>query len=161
MDASFFVSISFLLFIIMFYKTLWPSFISMIDEYIESIKAKFDEGTALIKTQENQKLNHQKNLQKLPSEIESLKQNSIKKLEILTKALEKELAEKYIYRKNNFQQISSRMLSNQKRALQIKVIEETFSQVETVLKQEHDFTNDYILFASEQLKAHKYENEVG
>lgn len=161
MDASFFVSISFLLFTIIFYKTLWPSFINIIDEYITSIKAKLDEGAKLIETQENQKLNNQKLLQQLPIEIESLKKNSTHKLEMLIKALEKELSDKYIYRKDSFQQITSRMLRHQKRVLQKKVAEETFEQVETILKQEHAFANDYILFASEQLKAQKHANEVG
>lgn len=160
MDASLFVSISFLLFAIIFYKTLWPSFIKMIDEYIASIKIKLDEGANLVKLQENQKLHSQKLLQQLPTEITNLKQNSTQKLEILIKALENELAEKYIYRKSSFQQITSRMLRHQKNVLQTKVAEETFRQVEATLKQDHAFANDYMLFASEQLKAQKHVNEM-
>lgn len=160
MDASLFVSISFLLFAIIFYKTLWPSFINMIDEYIASIKTKLDEGANLVKIQENQRLHNQKLLQQLPTEINNLKQNSTQKLETLTKALEKELAEKYIYRKISFQRITGRMLRHQKNVLQNKAAEETFRQVEQVLKQDNAFANDYMLFASEQLRAQKHINEM-
>jgi F0F1-type ATP synthase membrane subunit b/b' len=160
MDASFFVSISFLIFAWIFYKALWPNLINMIDEYIEAIKAKFSASANLLQQQENKKLHNQKLLQQLPVEIESLKQNSKHKLEMLTKALEKELSDKYIYRKNSLQQVTSRMLRHQRNTLQTMVAEETFKQVESDLKKDPDFANDYMLFASEQLKVQKHVHKM-
>lgn len=152
MDASFFVCLSFLIFAYIFYKKLWPALVNSIDEYIENIKTKIDQGAKFLKAEEDQKFVNQQKLQKLSAEIDSIKHNSLNKLEVLTKALEQELAEKYINRKNSFQQMTSRLLRRQKNELQRKIVNETFVQVEQIVKNDNSFANEYILASAEQLK---------
>lgn len=152
MDASFFVCISFSIFAYIFYKKLWPALLESLDEYIQSIKEKIDQGVAFLKSAEEQKLSNQKKLQQLPDEVDNIKRNYLHKIEVLSASLEQELAEKYVNRQKNFQQMLSRLLRHQKNELQKKVVNETFAQVEQILLNDDLFANKYILAAAEQLK---------
>lgn len=160
MDSSFFACISFLIFAYIFYKKLWPTLLASLDEYIQGIKAKIDQGAKFLKAVEDQKLSNQKKIQKLPDEIDDIKRNYLHKLEVLTTSLEQELAEQYISRTKSFQQMVNRLLRHQKNELQNKIVNETFAQVEQILLNDNSFANEYILASAEQLKIWDNPNEV-
>jgi F0F1-type ATP synthase membrane subunit b/b' len=152
MDASFFILISFSVFAYIFYKKLWPSLVSMLDEHIAIIKKQFHERQVAIKEYEKLETINKQRLHHLQKEIEAIKVESLKKLEFLKQKLDADMESQYLQRQKSFQQAIKRIQEQQRKALQSRCIDEIFAKVKEKIEKNSSFEAKYMVSVTQLIK---------
>lgn len=134
MDTDFFVLISFLIFAYIFYRKLWPSLASLLDEHITVIKKQFYEKQEIIRAYEKLERLNQQRLRDLQKEMEQIKEASLGKIEFLKQMLDADMESLYLSRQKNAQQTIKRIQKHQRNSLQYRCIDEIFAKVNLEIK---------------------------
>ena len=145
MDASFYIIISFCVFGFIFMKKIWPAMAEILDQHITAIKNVLLEKQSTISEHEKLKLLYQERLQHLHKEIEEMKAAASQKLEFLKIKLDSELEVQYLYRQKSFKQIIHRMQRQQRKNLQNRCVEEILARVQSELKKNTSFCDEYMV----------------
>ncbi len=145
MNASFFILVSFCVFIFIFIKKLCPKIAEQLDQHIAKIKDEFSKKDINISEHEKLKTLYQERLQHLHKEIEEQKNTTEQKLNFLKIKLDTELEVQYTYRQKSFQQIVHRMQQQQHKSLQTKCVEEILKRVKKELEKNPSFNDEYMI----------------
>lgn len=145
MDANFYILISFCVFGFIFMKKIWPAMAEILDQHITDIKNALLEKQSTISEHEKLKLIYQERLQHLHKEIEKMKAVALQKLEFLKIKLDSELEVQYSYRQKSFKQIIHRMQRQQRKNLQTRCVEEILVRVQSELKKNTSFCDEYMV----------------
>lgn len=127
-------------------KKIWPAMAKILDQHIIEIKNALLEKQSTISEHEKLKLFYQERLQHLHKEIEEMKAAASQKLEFLKIKLDSELEVQYSYRQKSFQQIIHRMQRHQRKILQTRCVEEILVRVQSELKKNTFFCDEYMVF---------------
>lgn len=157
MDASFFILISFCVFVFIFVKKLWPNVLELLDQHIAGIKNEIAKKKSSISEHEKLKMLYQDRLQHLHKEIEELKASAIQKFDFLKMKLDTELEVQHAYRQKSFQQTIHRMQRKQRKTLQARCAGEILEQIKAELKRNPSFNDDYMVSL---LKSYKEADSV-
>ncbi len=145
MDASFFILISFCVFVFIFIKKLWPSVLGLLDQHIADIKNEISKKKSSISEHEKLKILYQERLQHLHKEIEELKTSATLKFDFLKMKLDTELEVQHAYRQKSFQQTIHRMQRQQRKTLQARCAGEILERIKAELKKNPSFNDVYMI----------------
>lgn len=126
-------------------KKIWPGIVGILDHHIAEIKNTLLEKQSAISEYEKLKSLYQERLQLLDKEIEEMTAAASQKLEFLKIKLETELETQYTYRQKSFRQIIHRMQRQQQKVLQARCVEEILMRVESELKKNASFCDEYMV----------------
>ena len=152
MDSSFLILISFLVFAYIFYKKLWPSILQILDDHIENIKKKFDELQITTNEQEKLETDNQRKLNHLQKEIDTIKSDSLKKIDFLKQKLSEDMEYQYTHRQKSFQHSIKRIKSQQKKVLQSKCIDEIFKKIIEEIEKNSSTDDKYMVSVTQLIK---------
>lgn len=152
MDTNFFILISFLVFSYIFYKNLWPSLASMLDEHIAAIKKQFTKRQANITENEKLEIINQQRLQHLQKEIDVIKEESLVKLELLKQKINEDMEYQYINRQKSFQQATKRIKAQQLKSLQSWCVNEIFKIIMKKIEKNSSVEDKYMLSVTQLIK---------
>ena len=152
MDSNFFILISFLFFSYIFYKKLWPSLASMLDEHIATIKKQIAKQQTTITENEKLEIINQQRLQHLQKETNDIKKQSLEKLEILKKKINEDMEYQYVHRQKSFHLAIKRIKAQQLKSLQSRCVNEIFKIIVTKIEKNSSVEDKYMLCVAQLIK---------
>jgi F0F1-type ATP synthase membrane subunit b/b' len=126
-------------------KKIWPGMARILDQHITEIKNTLFEKQSAISEHEKLKSLYQERLQLLDKEIEEMRAAASQKLEFLKIKLDTELEAQYAYRQKSFRQVIHRIQRQQQKILQARCVEEILVDVESELKKNTSFYEEYMV----------------
>lgn len=119
--------------------------VRILDQHITEIKNALFEKQSAISEHEKLKSLYQERLQLLDKEVEEMRTAASQKLEFLKIKLDTELEAQYAYRQKSFRQVIHRIQRQQQKILQERCVEEILAQVESELKKNTSFYEEYMV----------------
>jgi F-type H+-transporting ATPase subunit b len=133
-NSTLWVSISFILFVILAFKPLFNQFSDGLEKKIDELRKSLEESKNLKEEAEKtlqEQLNKQKDNEKLIDRIQKDTKDEIDKIK---KQLDKEIEQNMLRKINNYSQLSSQMESKLKNELKKEIIEKVVKYTEFRIK---------------------------
>lgn len=156
MDSSFFVAISFVFFLYLLYKYVWPSFIRGLDGYIQEVRNKLSSSKDSLELQKKLNQEYQNNLENLPAEITTAKTEFNHKLKTLKQNLEDDFNQSFKNKTIAAKQTIERLQTHHAQIIKEKLSDAIFQKIEDTFKENATLQNNYMNIALDSFREDKH-----